>query len=284
MKAHWRFRCANTLSGTLQLPSVYRRAVATMPERNLIRLRLLLPTVFALCAASTGARAQVLAVTVRDSAQQPIPDASLVLLDSRRRVYATARSSKNGSALMPRADTGRYSLLVRRFGFKAEEVALGDLAPNDTVGVRVILHRTMLVLDPVIVKAERDSLRHFTVFGVNLRATGGTIITPSQIDHAVLGARDLADVLQRTPIGGMRIDQRRRCLTSTRSFPARCLPAVVDGQLFVDGSTLSDYVLPEAIDYIVVLRGSEVGVRFGSVGMDGILLIATKIGSRRGPP
>ena len=248
-----------------------------------MRLRVLLAVLLPLVATPRIGYTQALAVTVRDSAQQPIPDASLVLLDSRRRVYATARSSKAGSALMHRADTGSYSLLVRRFGFKPEEISLGALTPNDTIAVRVILHRTMLMLDPIIVKAERDSLRTTTVFGVNLRATGGTIITPSQIDYSVLGARDLADVLQRQPVGGTRVDQRRRCLTSTKSFPARCLPAVIDGQLFIDGSTINDFVLPEAIDYIVVLRGSEVGVRFGSIGMDGILLIATKIGPQRGP-
>ena len=248
-----------------------------------MRLRVLFAAIVSVISISRGAGGQALAVTVRDSAQQPIQDASLVLLDSRRRVYATARSSKAGGALMPRADTGTYSLLVRRFGFKPEEISLGTVAPNDTVAVRVVLHRTMLILDPIIVKAERDELRGSTVFGVNLRATGGTIITPSQIDYAVLGARDLADVLQRQPVGGTRVDQRRRCLTSTKSFPARCLPAVIDGQLFMDGSTINDFVLPEAIDYIVVLRGSEVGVRFGSIGMDGILLIATKIGPQRGP-
>ena len=242
---------------------------------------LLLPTVLALSVFARAGNAQALTVTVHDSAGQPVRDVSLLLLDSRRRVSATVRSNKSGIAFFPRADSGAHALLVRRFGFRPQEVPLDGPPPNDTV--RVILQRTMLVLDPIIVQAERDSLRHYTVFGVNLRATGGTIITPSQVDYAVLGARDLADVLQRQPIGGFRIDQRRRCMTSTRP-PARCLPAVVDGQLFVDGSTLNDYVLPEAIDYMVVLRGSEVGVRFGSIGMDGILLIATKIGARRGPP
>jgi hypothetical protein len=64
---------------------------------------------------------------------------------------------------------------------------------------------------------------------------------------------------------------------------AGCLPFVIDGQLFPDGSAMQDVVVPEVIDYMVVLRGSEVGVRYGSIGHNGIILIATKRDWRRLP-
>jgi hypothetical protein len=69
---------------------------------------MLLPALFALIAATGDAKAHAIAVTVRDTADQPIRDASLILLDSRGKMYASARSSRTGMALMPRADSGTY--------------------------------------------------------------------------------------------------------------------------------------------------------------------------------
>ena len=226
--------------------------------------------------------AQSLTVSVRDSAGQPLQYVSLTLIDARDEVYASARTGANGIARMLRADAGTYTLLARRFGFRPERRAGLLISPGDTVAVRITLERLSLVLDPILVRAQRDTVRRSRAFGINLRATGGQIITPTEIDRAVLGARDLADVLARQPLGAMRVDQYRRCLVSNRG--SRCLPAVVDGQLFYDGTALNDFVLPEVIDYMVVLRGSEVGVRYGSIGMNGIILIATKRDWRRGPP
>jgi hypothetical protein len=136
-------------------------------------------------------------------------------------------------------------------------------------------------LDQVLVVAERDSIRrHPTVFGIDLRATGGQIMTPAEVDQAILGARDIADVLQRRALSGVVIDQRLRCPRSSRATGG-CLPFVVDGQLYPNGTAISDVVVPEMIDYMVMLRGSEVGVRYGSAGQNGILLIATRRDWRR---
>jgi hypothetical protein len=46
--------------------------------------------------------------------------------------------------------------------------------------------------------------------------------------------------------------------------------------IYPDGSSLQDVVVPEMVDYVIVLRGAEVGVRYGSIGHNGIVLIATK--------
>ncbi len=246
------------------------------------RLVLSLLCALVLPALPPAAEAQSLTVVVRDSAGQPLEHVSLVLLNARDEVYASARSGADGIARMPRADPGVFTLIARRFGFRPERRAGVTIAPGDTVGIRITMERLSLVLDPILVQAQRDTVRRSSVFGINLRATGGHIVTPTEVDRAVLGARDLADVLARQPLGGMRVDQYRRCLVSNRG--PGCLPAVVDGQLFFDGTTLNDFVLPELIDYMVILRGTEVGVRFGSIGTNGILLIATKRGPLRGPP
>jgi hypothetical protein len=84
----------------------------------------------------------------------------------------------------------------------------------------------------------------------------------------------MADVLARRALPGILIDQYQRCPKSIRG--GGCLPFAIDGQLYPNGASLQDVVVPEMVDYIIVLRGSEVGVRYGSIGHNGIILIATK--------
>jgi hypothetical protein len=223
---------------------------------------------------------QALAVSVRDSSGAPLTQVGLVLIDASGAVRASARTSADGMVHLPSADTGHFSILARRFGFRAYQTDLFQVGPNDTVAVRLTLQRFAMALDPVVISAQRDTVRKATnAFGINLRASGGHIITPTEIDFAIMGARDMADVLGRRGLPGIIIDQVRRCPRSNRG--AGCLPFVIDGQLFTDGTALQDVIVPEVIDYIVVLRGSEVGVRYGSIGHNGIILIATKRDWRR---
>jgi hypothetical protein len=180
-----------------------------------------------------------------------------------------------GFAHMPKADTGTFVVFARRFGFKPRYSAPLHIGPGDTVAVRLTLARAPSILDPVVITAQRDSVRReWNPFGINLRATGGYIITPTEIEAAILGARDMADVLARRAIPGVLIDHFRRCPRSNRG--GGCLPFVIDGQLYPDGSAFQDVVFPEMVDYVIVLRGSEVGVRYGSIGHNGIILVATK--------
>ena len=223
--------------------------------------------------------AQTLSVSVRDTAGVPLAQVGLALLDPASRVVASARTSDAGVAHMPSADSGVFRVFARRFGFRPLQTNLIRIGPGDTIAVRLTLDRLAVMLDPVSIVAERNTVRDSRVFGINLRAAGGHIITPSEVDFAILGARDLADVLARSALPGILIDQVRRCPRSNRA--PRCLPFVIDGQLFPDGSALQDVIVPEMVDFIVVLRGSEVGVRYGSVGHNGIILIATKRDWRR---
>jgi hypothetical protein len=218
--------------------------------------------------------AQRISVSVRDTAGVPLPQVSLALLDARGNLKATAKTSGVGVAHWPRADTGYFRVHARRFGFRARQSDLIHVGTGDTVAVRITLDRAPAVLDPIVIAAQRDTVRDSRAFGFNLRATGGHIITPTEIEQAIVGARDLADVLQRRALPGIIIDQGRRCPRSIRA--PGCLPFVIDGQLFRDGTALQDVIVPEVVDYILVLRGSEVGVHYGSVGFNGIILIATK--------
>ena len=224
--------------------------------------------------------AQSLTVSVGDSAGAPLAQVGLILLDARDRIVATSRTGGDGIARWPNADTGSMRVLARRFGYSPRTSDAFRIGPTDTVVIRLTLPPASQRLDPIVVKAERDKLRDgINPFGINLRATGGHIITPTEIDQAILNARDVADILARRAISGVTVDQRARCPRSNRG--GGCLPFVIDGQLYTAGSALQDVIVPEAIDYIVVLRGSEVGVRYGSVGANGIVLIATRRDWRR---
>lgn len=235
---------------------------------------------FILAVAIPGSlHAQTLSVSVRDTAGVPLAQVGLALLDTAGRVIASARTSDAGVAHMPSADSGVFRVFARRFGFRPLQTNLFRMGPGDTIAVRLTLDRLAMMLDPVSIVAERDTVRGSRVFGINLRASGGHIITPSEVEFAILGARDLADVLARRALPGIIVDQFRRCPRSNRG--GGCLPFVIDGQLFPDGSALQDVIVPEMVDFIVVLRGSEVGVRYGSVGHNGIILIATKQGTLR---
>ena len=233
-----------------------------------------------LIVATRALPAQTLAVSVRDSAGAPLEQVGLVLLDPREQIIASAKTGSDGNARWPKADTGFMRVVARRFGYSPQTSATFRIGPTDTIAIRITLARVSLVLDPIVVKAQRDELRDGrNPFGINLRATGGHIITPTEIDQAVLGARDVADMLARRAIPGVLVDQRARCPRSNRG--GGCMPFVIDGQVFRNGASLQDVVVPEMVDYIVILRGSEVGVRYGSIGHNGIILIATKRDWRR---
>jgi len=223
--------------------------------------------------------AQVISVSVQDSSGQPIPQVSLALLDSTGKVRIITQTNTRGLAHWARPDTGRFRVLARRFGFRPHRTDLLRLEPTDTTTVRITLERAATLMDPVLVAAQRDTVRQSTVFGINLKAAGGYVITPVEVDRVSMGARDVADMLQRQAVPGVRIDQSRRCLMAR--LASRCLPFVIDGQLYPDGTALQDVIVPEVIDYMVFLRGTEAGVRWGSIGQNGILLIATRRDWRR---
>jgi len=224
---------------------------------------------------SAGLQAQTFSVSVRDSAGTPIEQVGLLLFDQKGKTVASARTGATGFAHMPKADTGTFRVHARRFGFRPRSTEFLHIGPGDTLAIRITLQRMPAMLDPIVVRAEKESVRRdWNPFGINLRASGGHIITPSEIDFAILGARDMADVLARRPLPGILIDQYRRCPKSNRG--GGCLPFAVDGMLYPDGSALQDAVMPDMVDYVIVLRGAEVGVRYGSIGHNGILLIATK--------
>jgi len=229
----------------------------------------------ALSLTSVALQAQTFSVSVRDTAANPLEQVSLLLFDHKDKHVATARTGTDGVARMPRADTGTFRLHARRFGFRPRFTEFIHIGPTDTIAVRITLERAATVLDPIVVRSERDSVRReWNPFGINLRATGGHIISPSEIEYAILGARDMADVLARRGLPGIVIDYYRRCPRSIRG--GGCLPFAIDGQVYREGASLQDVVVPEMVDYVIVLRGAEVGVRYGAIGGNGIILIATK--------
>lgn len=235
------------------------------------------------CATARPAQAQVLRGTVTDSAGAPIPDASVALVDSTGRVVESGYASRNGAFRLRAVRAGSYAVFGRRLGFAPKRSEFHDVGVSDTVSITIALTVNPPSLAAVVIRAQRDTIRRSHIFGLDLRTLGGTIITPAEIDRSIAGARDINEVFQRQAIVAFRYEEDRHCIVSNRGYPSACIPGVVDGLLVMDGTSLRDIVPPEVIDYMIVLRGHEVGVLYGSVAENGILLIFTKRGLQRGP-
>ncbi|MFN8571377.1 MAG: carboxypeptidase-like regulatory domain-containing protein [Gemmatimonadaceae bacterium] len=229
------------------------------------------------------ASAQSIHGVVHDTAGAPVRDAIVALVDSLARLRQSERTDGAGMFELKLPPSGRFTILVRRLGFAPKRIAVEAGASAAATPLDIVLVGAPVRLSAVTIKAQRDSLRQTRVFGMDLRTIGGTIITPAQIDQSVLGARDILDVFSRQSVIGFTVDEDQHCIVHNRGFPRECLPAVVDGLLVADGHALRDMVAPEIIDYMMVLRGHEVGVLFGSVSEQGIVVVVTKMGIHRGP-
>ncbi|MEP7345382.1 MAG: carboxypeptidase-like regulatory domain-containing protein [Gemmatimonadaceae bacterium] len=226
---------------------------------------------------------QVLRGTIRDSASVPIRDAIVAAVDSNARVLASVRTDALGQYRMQLRGPSEVAIFARRLGFVPRRSPFQSLTAADSLTVDLTLSGAVVRLSAVLIKSQRDSIRQTRVFGMDMRTIGGTIITPAQVDQAVLGARDILDVFNHQAVLGFSVDEGRGCIIHERGFPRQCLPAVVDGLLVPDGQALRYMVSPEVIDYMMVLRGHEVGVLFGSVSEEGIVVVVTKNGLKRGP-
>jgi hypothetical protein len=206
------------------------------------------------------------------------------VLDSNAGVLASVRTDARGEFRVRLARFGEVAIFARRLGFTPQRSPFRTLGATDSLSLDLTLSGAPLRLSAVLIQSQRDSIRQTRVFGMDMRTIGGTIITPAQVDQAVMGARNILEVFSRQAVVGFSVDEDRGCIIHERGGLVReCLPAVVDGMLVPDGRALRDMVAPETIDYMMVLRGHEVGVLFGSIGEQGVLVVITKNGLKRGP-
>jgi hypothetical protein len=213
-----------------------------------------------------------------------VPDALVGLVTADGKLGAAIRSSARGAYELRVPEPGYYALYARSLGFRPKLSGWIDVEARDTIAADLDLVAAPTQLTAAVIRAQRDSLLDHSILGMNLRAFNGRIVSPAEVDIAALGARDVADMVQRQAYPGILVDAKRRCVRSARGgSTGDCLPVMVDGILLSDPTLLDQVVPPIAVDYIVLLRSTETGVLFGSAGHDGALLVFTRHGPKRGP-
>ncbi|MFN8571704.1 MAG: carboxypeptidase-like regulatory domain-containing protein [Gemmatimonadaceae bacterium] len=235
----------------------------------------------ALAGVPQGAASQVVRVTVVDSATaEGIVDAAVAMLDGRGQIVSSGLTRSGGVLQLKPHGTGSYTVFVRRLGFRPTTSEPIGVTGTDTTVAVVWLPRIPQFLPEMAIRAERDAIRNEKFFGMKIGTLGATVISPTQVDRAVTGAKDFTDLVSRNPSAGFGVDYERKCVVSTRGEPPGCMPVIVDGLLI--GNT-AEVLPPEIVDYIIILRGNEVGVMYGTIGSQGVVLVFTKRGVKRGP-
>ena len=225
--------------------------------------------------------AQTVGVIVRDSiSRASVTDAVVALVRPVGSVAASGYTSSVGQLQLKAPKSGSYALFVRKLGFEPKTSAWFNVSAGDSVAHEIDLRRIPQFLPDVAIRAERESIRDAKFFGMKIRSLGAVIFTPSQVDNSLHGSNDYTDIVTRNPSPGIAVDYGRKCVLSTRGDPPFCLPVIVDGLLM---SNVNDVLPPELIDYMLVVRGNELGVMYGSIGELGAVIVFTKRGLKRGP-
>ncbi|MEP7344074.1 MAG: carboxypeptidase-like regulatory domain-containing protein, partial [Gemmatimonadaceae bacterium] len=224
--------------------------------------------------------AQVVRLTVRDSVtKEVLTDAIVTLLDQGGAIAATGRTRSGGTLVLKPPAPGRYAFSVRKLGFAPATSELFDVTAGDTTRQDLTMRRIPQFLSEVAIRSERESIRNGRFFGLKIGTLSAAIISPTEVDQAVTGARDFTDLVARNSPLGVGVNFERRCVVSPPGTNA-CLPVIVDGLLT---GYAADVVPPEVVDYILILRGNEIGVMYGTIGQNGAVVVFTKRGPKRGP-
>lgn len=225
--------------------------------------------------------AQAIHLSVRDSSiTQPLGGVIVTLVDAGGDIVASGITRSGREIVLGARRSGVYSVFVRKLGYSPVVSDPIQLRDGEAIAMALTMRTIPQFLPEVAIKGEQDDIRRGKFFGMQIASLGATIISPTQVDRAVLGARDLTDLVARNPSAGNRVDHEQECVLSLRGYPPACLPVIVDGVL-TNGS--NDVIPPEIVDYILIVRGNEVGVLYGTVGEQGAMLVFTKRGRKRGP-
>lgn len=248
----------------------------------------------ALFLAAPPLRAQYLKGTVRDSeTRAPVRSAFVVLLDSTAGVVVGTAVDSRGRYTIAVPESGIYAVATSGTGYVTNISSWIAMAAADSFEVNVKLARAVNTLAPVVIEAQRDSLRNVGIPGMMSKIVAGTIVTPAEVAVAAQTAASPYDVLQTLNLATLEIKtmmltdpppgQRGihagmyRCIAYRRT--GGCVTVIVNGQRY---SALSDLLQLEGflgaadISYMVFLRPSEAGLVYGEETTNGVLIIVRK--------
>jgi carboxypeptidase family protein len=243
-----------------------------------------------LAACSATAGAQQVRGTVHDaSSGAPVFRAFLALIDTASNVVIGVTSDSHGRYAIQVREPGIYAIVGTREGYARQVSNWFEITGRDTLEVTVRLAPLIRTLSPVIIEAQRDSIRALSTLGLSVKNLGGTIITPAEVDAASLRSSTMSDLIGTLHLPTLRVkymhlDAARgvlagwyTCIVYTRT--GRCVTVVIDGVRYTDLADLvqlDNLVAGAHVAYMVFLQPQEAGVLYGTGSDTGVLLIVTK--------
>jgi carboxypeptidase family protein len=255
-----------------------------LPVPILHRLFVLL----AACPSAAGAQ-QVRGVVHDASNGEPVFRAFVALIDTASNVVIGVTSDSRGRYTIPVREAGIYAVVGTREGYARQVSNWFEITGRETVEVTVRLARLISTLSPVIIEAQRDSIRALSMLGLSVKSLGGTIITPAEVDAASLKSSTMSDLIGTLHLPTLRVKYMHfeadrgilagwyTCIVYTRT--GRCVTVVIDGVRHTDLADLvqlDNLVAGAHVAYMVFLQPQEAGVLYGTSSDTGVLLIVTK--------
>ncbi len=228
---------------------------------------------------STGAGAQMLRGTVvLENTDRRVPNALVTVFDSTMKPITNLRADRDGEFSLQLASGGRFTVQVAKLGYSPYWIQRLPVGVGDTMNVLVPLGIIPTRVAAVVIEAERQRIRQNRIMGLDPRAISATVVTPSEVSLAAKAASSYLDIVRTTAPGGVVVDNRRECVTSTHSagLGSRCLPVYIDEQLISDTDAIVQLAQPEMIDHIIFLRGGDASIKFGNDAIEGVMLIYTR--------
>lgn len=234
--------------------------------------------------------------TVRDAeSREIVRNAFVALLDSGASMVSGAGVDQRGRFSLVVPQPGVYAVYTTKAGYVREVSQWIEVASSaDTFVVTVRLARTKNTLSPIVIEAQRDSIRSQSVLGMSARTIGGTIVTPAEVAMAAQTASSAYDLVETLHVPSLAmktinisggIGERGRgiqngtyrCIAYRRTNG--CVTVIVNGQRFSDVSDLlqlESILAAHDISHMIFLRPNEAGTLFGSVSSNGVLVVVTK--------
>lgn len=236
-------------------------------------------------------QAQLVKGSVRDAeTKEVVRNAFVALLDTGATMVVGVAVDGRGRFSLAVPQSGVFAVVAMKDGYQRQVSQWLEITPNDTFELTVRMARFSTTLAPVVIEAERDSLRRRGVFGLSANAIGGTIVTPSEIAVAAQTASSAYDVVEslNVPTLAVRtiyveVPQKGllpglyRCISYRRT--GGCVTIVIDGQRYSDTSdllALEGRLGAQDIAYMVFLRPNEADTLYGSETKHGVLVVVRK--------
>lgn len=255
-------------------------------------MRILALGTFVLCPvpilfSAAGLAAQELVGSVLESeTRNPIPSATVSLVTPGGTVINRVMSDSVGRFRLAAPAPGRYLLAVNQIGYAARAQEELRLAEGMVTEVEVLLSTEPVALSAVVVRTRSRRAAEEAARGTPLRLLARADIeeldrrtNPQHVsDLARAFSPDL--VVKSVTRTVMHDGSKAICIESVQrvSHTATCdmVLVVLDGMVIEDPSNLLVGMVPDQVESMEFLKPTEGGIRYGTLGGNGVLLINTR--------